>query len=459
MAAREVGARRPRGRGREVKVLRVFYHWCSPRKLRLFLVEQAALLLAFEFGALAAGAGGGRPTALAGLGALALTCGVFVQASYYFADLYDLPSAMADRAAGVRQLRALGIALLLFALFAPLVPGQRPPGALLAGVAAAAFASLIVRAAMPRLLGPAERVLVAGAGPRARAAAALVGEGGEFTLAGTSGPGEPVERAALRLGAEVVVVAREEGEPPPDPQGLVRLRLRGVPVFEASSFAERALRRLPIALLRTEELAFAEGFRLRRLDLACKRALDLAAAVPLTLLAAPLVLVAGLLVRLDSKGPVFYHQERVGKDGRVFRLTKLRTMRVDAESAGAPVWAQRNDGRVTRIGRLLRTTRLDELPQVLAVLRGDMSLVGPRPERPFFVEQIKREVPFYGMREAAKPGITGWAQVRYPYGASIEDARAKLEYDLYYLKNRSFFLDLAILFHTARHVLTGRGAR
>jgi lipopolysaccharide/colanic/teichoic acid biosynthesis glycosyltransferase len=134
-------------------------------------------------------------------------------------------------------------------------------------------------------------------------------------------------------------------------------------------------------------------------------------------------------------------------------------MRADAEATGAPIWAKQNDDRVTRVGRLLRKTRMDELPQILAVLRGDMSFVGPRPERPFFVAQIKEKVPFYELREVARPGITGWAQVRYPYGASIEDARNKLEYDLYYLKNRSFFLDLTILFHTVRHVLTGRGAR
>jgi exopolysaccharide biosynthesis polyprenyl glycosylphosphotransferase len=165
-----------------------------------------------------------------------------------------------------------------------------------------------------------------------------------------------------------------------------------------------------------------------------------------------------LAVALDSRGPVFYRQERVGRGGRVFGLWKFRSMRVDAEANGA-VWAKQNDDRVTRVGRFIRKTRMDELPQLINVLQGDMSFVGPRPERPVFVTQLKEQIPFYGLREAVKPGITGWAQIRYPYGASVEDARNKLELDLYYIKNGSLFLDLAILFHTVRHVLMGRGAR
>jgi exopolysaccharide biosynthesis polyprenyl glycosylphosphotransferase len=214
-----------------------------------------------------------------------------------------------------------------------------------------------------------------------------------------------------------------------------------------------------VSHLRAEELVFAEGFRFGRLDAIAKRAFDVAAAAALVVICAPVMVVAALLVRLDSDGPILYRQERVGRNGRSFLLTKFRTMRPDAEADGRPVWARLGDARVTRVGRFLRKARLDELPQLFAVLRGDMSLVGPRPERPFFVEQIKREVPFYSLREEVKPGITGWAQLRYPYGASLEDARAKLEYDLYYLKNRTLFLDAAVVFHTVRHVLVQRGAR
>jgi lipopolysaccharide/colanic/teichoic acid biosynthesis glycosyltransferase len=166
-----------------------------------------------------------------------------------------------------------------------------------------------------------------------------------------------------------------------------------------------------------------------------------------------------LLIKLDSRGPVLFRQERVGLGGRVFTLVKLRTMQTDAEARTGPVWAQADDVRVTRIGRFLRKTRLDELPQFFNVLRGDMSLVGPRPERPAFVVQLQERIPYYMYRHVVKPGITGWAQIRYHYGASLEDAREKLEYDLYYVKNRSLFLDLLIIVQTIQVMLFSRGSR
>jgi lipopolysaccharide/colanic/teichoic acid biosynthesis glycosyltransferase len=186
---------------------------------------------------------------------------------------------------------------------------------------------------------------------------------------------------------------------------------------------------------------------------------DLVMSSILLLCAAPLLAFLAVLIKLDSQGPVFYWQERVGRGGRIYRLHKLRTMRNDAEKLSGPVWAASRDPRITRVGALLRKARLDEIPQVFAVFRGDMSFVGPRPERPFFVQQLKTQIAFYGLREAVKPGITGWAQIRYPYGSSVEDAKAKLEYDLYYVQHQSLFLDVAICFHTAKIVLFGRGAR
>ena len=192
--------------------------------------------------------------------------------------------------------------------------------------------------------------------------------------------------------------------------------------------------------------------------LTSKRVFDFLVAGALLLLATPLMAVLVVLIRLDSKGPAFYRQDRVGRNGREYAIWKFRSMRVDAEKNGA-VWARTNDERVTRVGRFIRKTRMDEIPQVLNVLRGDMSFVGPRPERQKFIDLISRDVPYYALREGVKPGITGWAQIRYPYGASVEDGRNKLEYDLYYVKNGTLFLDLAIIFHTVRHVLLGRGAR
>lgn len=177
------------------------------------------------------------------------------------------------------------------------------------------------------------------------------------------------------------------------------------------------------------------------------------------ILTLPLMILLGILIKLDSPGPIFFRQERVGEAGRPFMLVKFRSMRQDAEAASGPVWAMEDDPRVTRVGRIIRKLRLDELPQILNVLKGEMSFVGPRPERPYFVEQLSEQIPFYSLRFAVKPGVTGWAQVRYPYGASIEDAREKLRYELYYIKNMSILFDLWIIFQTVKIVLFGRGAR
>jgi len=179
----------------------------------------------------------------------------------------------------------------------------------------------------------------------------------------------------------------------------------------------------------------------------------------LLLLAMPIMLVAALCIFLESGGPVLFRQERVGQGGRIFTLYKLRSMKNDAERNGTPQWAKVNDDRSTGVGRFIRKWRIDELPQIFNVFQGDMSFVGPRPERPFFVDQLVTQIPFYALRHSAKPGITGWAQVRYQYGASVDDAIEKLQYDLYYVKNHSLFLDVMILFSTVEVVLWGRGAR
>ena len=264
--------------------------------------------------------------------------------------------------------------------------------------------------------------------------------------------------AVKELRVDTVVIAADERRSRLPIEEFIRLRLAGVTVLPAQRFAERVLRRVPIALVRPSDLAIGEGLS-SPVPAAVKRVFDLVMSSILLVCAAPLLALLAVLIKLDSEGPVFYWQERVGRGGKLFRLHKLRTMRKDAETVSGPVWATQKDPRVTRVGALLRKARLDEIPQVFAVFRGDMSFVGPRPERPFFVQQLKTQIPYYGMREAVKPGITGWAQIRYPYGSSVEDARAKLEYDLYYVQHQSLFLDLAICFHTVKIVLFGRGAR
>ena len=264
--------------------------------------------------------------------------------------------------------------------------------------------------------------------------------------------------AVRQLRADTVVIATEDPQEPLPIDELIRLRLNGVTVLPAQQFAERVLRRIPLSLLRPSDLAVGPALT-SPMSQAIKRVFDLVMSTLLLVCAAPLLAVLAVIIKLDTEGPVFYVQDRTGRGGKPYRVHKLRTMHKDAEKVSGPVWASHSDPRVTRVGAFLRKTRLDEIPQVFAVLRGDMSFVGPRPERPFFVQQIKQQIPYFGLREAVKPGITGWAQIRYSYGSSMEDAKSKLEYDLYYVEHRSLFLDLAICFHTAKIVLFGRGAR
>ena len=219
------------------------------------------------------------------------------------------------------------------------------------------------------------------------------------------------------------------------------------------------VRAVDLDLLPEGWLATARASCEGRLKNAAHRGLDLAGALALLVFTLPVLLLAALAIKLDSPGPVFYRQERVGRGGKAFMLFKLRSMTADAEAGGAPQWARKQDPRVTRVGRFLRLTRIDEVPQVLNVLRGDMALVGPRPERPAFVEQLGLAIPHYHDRACVRPGITGWAQVNHPYGASVEDARAKLTYDLHYVQHRGLRLDLLILAATVRVVLRGEGAR
>ena len=210
--------------------------------------------------------------------------------------------------------------------------------------------------------------------------------------------------------------------------------------------------------LRASWLIYGDGFRQGWTRTFVKRCFDLVVGTVLLLVAMPVMVLTALLIVLEDGAPIFYSQERVGRGGRPFRVIKFRSMRRDTEKDGKPRWASSNDDRVTRIGRFIRKLRIDELPQLFNVLNGDMSLVGPRPERPYFVDQLTQQIPFYAVRHCVKPGVTGWAQVRYQYGASVDDAAEKLQYDLYYVKNHSLILDTLVLFETVRVVLTGEGA-
>lgn len=242
---------------------------------------------------------------------------------------------------------------------------------------------------------------------------------------------------------------------------LLACKMSGIEVTDILSFFERETGKVRLDLLHPSWMIFSDGFNHNLLRESSKRVFDISVCVALLLLVWPLLLVTALAICVESggRGPVFYSQVRTGQDGKPFRVLKFRSMTVDAEKDGAAQWAHVNDSRVTRVGALIRKLRIDELPQILNVLKGDMSFVGPRPERPQFVQQLAQAIPYYEERHRVKPGISGWAQLCYPYGSSENDAREKLQYDLYYIKNHSLFLDLTIMLHTVEVVLFGKGAR
>jgi len=462
-------------------VVRVFHHWVSGRKAAFFIAEESALVLALLAGMSLGPVAHPLVTTQHGLGAAFLRAALAALAfagALYFGDLYDLRSAVRDRSDGRRLLRALGVAVVTLAvayLALPLlVPmGWIPRRSLVLAAAGGALAVIAVRAAMPAVVGAPTRLLFLGSGPRARKLASDVEEeaDGLFEVVGfaelggisqTKDPAVPfvggVDQMAKRLRAHVVVVAVEDRRAGLPVDALLACRTRGVRVMSDVAFAEATLGRIPLDLLRPSALIFDEGFRANRFTRAVKRSLDVVLAIGMLAAVAPLLAAAGLAIALSDGLPVLYSQERTGQSGRSYRIWKFRTMRRDAETLGA-AWATRDDPRVLQVGRLMRRSRVDELPQLWNVLRGEMSFVGPRPERPVFLDELKRRWPLFIMRELVKPGLTGWAQLKYEYGSTMEQQARKLEYDLYYIKNTSLFLDLVCLFHTAKIVLTGRGAK
>ena len=269
-----------------------------------------------------------------------------------------------------------------------------------------------------------------------------------------------IEDAAKRLGVrEIIVAVRQQRGGVLPLRGLLECRLNGIRITDLARFFERVHGRVPIDSLKASWLIYGDGFRQDWLRRTVKRTFDVTVSLALLVLFLPLMALVGILISFESGAPVIYRQERIGLRGRPFVVFKFRSMRKDAESDGKPRWAEQKDNRVTTLGRFMRRSRIDELPQLFNVLKGEMSFVGPRPERPPFVAMLIEQVPFYAVRHSVKPGITGWAQVRYSYGASVEQSVKKLEYDLYYVKNNTVFLDLLVLLETVRVVLLGDGAR
>jgi len=407
---------------------------------------------------------------------------VVCQVCLYYVDLYDLRVVADRRELFVRALQALGSASLLLALLYYLFP-QLILGRGVFFISATFVVAIIIgwRMAfewMAKRARPAERLLLVGTGAAAVDLAQelhdrrrdlgveIVGfvdpdetkVGRSLVNPGVVGTIEDIPRIVRegRVDRVVVSLADARGRLPMDK--LLDMKLGGVQFDHLASVYEEYTGKIAVENLRPSWLIFSEGFRKTRWAVAAKRFTDVVAAAVGLALASPMMALVAAAVRLTTPGPVLYRQNRVGQHGRIFTVYKFRSMRDDAEAATGAVWATAQDPRVTRVGRLLRRTRLDELPQLWNVLVGDMSFVGPRPERPEFVEDLTRQIPFYGQRHVVKPGVTGWAQVRYTYGASVEDAMEKLQYDLFYIKNMSLALDAYIVLETIKTVLVRRGS-
>jgi sugar transferase (PEP-CTERM system associated) len=402
----------------------------------------------------------------------------------YYADLYDLRTVSDSRELFTRMLQALGAAsLILGAVYFWF------PGAIIGrGVFLIGAPLVIVFVGGWRLafnwlgasLSPTQRLLIVGTGAGAVALARELYErrrelgvkivgfvdpdqakvGQAILNPGVIGTVEDIPSIVRNMGVDRVVVSLANARGKLSMDKLLEMKLGlGVAFDHLATVYEKYTGKIALENLRPSWLIFSEGFRKTPGLLAGKRAIDVTFSTIGLILLSPLMLLVAALIRLTSVGPVLYHQTRVGHEGRPFVVHKFRSMRTDAEAATGAVWAADNDARVTPIGGFLRRTRLDELPQLWNVLVGDMSLVGPRPERPEFVEGLSRTIPFYGLRHGVRPGVTGWAQVRYTYGASVEDAMEKLQYDLFYMKHLSITFDLLILFLTVKTVLTARGGK
>ena len=461
-------------------MIRLFKHYVAHTVILLGIIDFVVLMLAAEAGWMLRlwQLGGEFDPAMTRLPHM-LTFAVTLQLTAIGVGAYSAESLLSLRFAVARLVVAVSLGVLILSLVFFLMPAITFwRSNLLYAMLLAVGGLSLVRVIIGRSLGGTvfkRRVLVLGAGARAARLEQLARrEGAGFIVAGyvsmNEGPTavDAVKRADIRnlsdyvvaLGASEVVLALEERRNALPLTDLLRVKTTGVHVNDLSSFLERETGRVDLDSLNPSWLIFSDGFSAgRRLSSAGKRVFDIAVSAALLVLSAPVILLTALFIRMESAGPAFFRQRRVGLYGQQFEIVKLRSMRQDAEVGGVAVWAQEDDPRITRVGAIIRKLRIDELPQAWSVLKGEMSFVGPRPERPQFVADLEARLPYYAERHMVKPGITGWAQVNYPYGSSIEDAREKLEYDLYYAKNYTPFLDILILLQTMRVILWPEGAR
>lgn len=461
-------------------MIRLFKHYIPHAVLLLGLLDLGLLVLASELAwqmrasqiGMELGEFGHRGIALIGTAMMIWLAMIAV-------GVYGPNALRSLRFAGARVLVAISLGIIALAVVDFVIPTDLFWRSTLLYTMGLAIVVLVAdRLLLNSFLGSSafrRRVMVLGAGDRAQRLREL-GDKPETGFAivayiamseDTRIVEEAIPRAAIHdlgrfvenLGVSEVVLALQERRNALPLKDLLRIKTKGVHVNDFSSFIERETGRVDLDTINPSWLIFSDGFSSGRMfSSAMKRVFDIIASVILLALTLPIIAVFACLVRLDSKGPAFFRQQRVGLFGETFTLIKLRSMCTDAEKDGAR-WAEENDPRITRLGRFIRKVRIDELPQTWSVLKGQMSFVGPRPEVPSFVESLENEIPFFGERHMVKPGITGWAQINYPYGASVEDSRSKLEYDLYYAKNYTPFLDFVILLQTIRVILWPEGAR
>ncbi len=403
-------------------------------------------------------------------------------ASFHYFGLYAPDMYRPGRVMFIRLMKAALLAIIiLFSIFYMFPSIMTWRGILLIDTMLAAPAVLLWRFAVSAVKTaelPGKRVLIIGSGDMAKKIGGQIYGHAEYGMKlvgfidddpsklgvsivnpGVVGGYGDITRISQSENIDTIIVALPDRRSKLPMSALLDCKLRGVTVEEGETFNERMTGQIPLDHLKPSWMVFSDGFKSLRSRKIIKRTFDLTLSAASLVLLSPVMLLTALLIKIESPGPVIFSQIRVGEHGREFMIYKFRSMRKDAEAASGPVWAKERDSRVTRVGRIIRKTKIDELPQIINVLKGDMSFVGPRPERPFFIKRLKGAIPYYEMRTVVKPGITGWAQIRYPYGSTVHDAVEKLQYDIYYIKNMSPLLDLMIFFLTVKAILTGKGAR
>ena len=459
-------------------MIRIFNHYVNANVIVQMIFDFAFVLLAMvAFGAVYLQSPGMASTAATH--SLSLATWTFVIGSA--TGIYQSTSNRSFQKSVTRALVAALLMLpLAYGIFS-LIPQHIASSAGMAYAAMVTVGAVIVHRALAGRFGQLavmqSRILVLGTGPVAKQVSeSLMASDPHACIVGFfPGPNErdPVVPAAQILATtsslaaaaeragvdEVIVALSERRSGSMSLRDLLECKINGMRVSDISTHFEKRLGQIRLDYVNAGWLIFGDGFNQGFLRTAIKRVFDVVCAAVLLVITLPIMLLTMLCIAAESRGSVFYRQERVGLNGKSFDVIKFRSMRSDAEQDGNPRWALASDDRITRVGRFIRRVRIDELPQLYNVLKGEMSMVGPRPERPFFVDTLTKDIPYYAVRHSVKPGVTGWAQVRYEYGATVEDAKQKLQYDLYYVKNHTMFLDMLIMFETVSVVLTGKGAR